>query len=187
MVGWVSAVQSALALRETPPARQAGPLDARGDAEGTPAATVSISPRARDAVEASSDDRKNEAEQQREVRELAKRDREVRAHEQAHMAAGGRYVKGGPSYSYQRGPDGNNYAVGGEVQIDTSPESDPEDTIVKMQAVRAAANAPADPSAADRSVAAAATAAETKARQELRAKKEEESRRAVGGRLDTYA
>lgn len=66
------------------------------------------------------------------------RDREVRAHEQAHMAAAGAYSRGGP--------DNRQYAVGGEVQIDTSAVSgDPEATIRKAQTVRRAANAPATP------------------------------------------
>ena len=107
-------------------------------------------------------------EEQQQVAELKKRDREVKAHEAAHMAAGGAYVRGGASYSYQSGPDGKRYAVGGEVSIDTSPEDDPAATIRKMQTVRSAALAPANPSGQDRSVAAAAAAQEAQARQELR-------------------
>ena len=45
-------------------------------------------------------------EDQKEVKELTKRDQQVRAHEQAHIAAGGQYVKGGATYQYQKGPDG---------------------------------------------------------------------------------
>jgi len=88
-----------------------------------------------------------------EVQKLEKTDREVRAHENAHMAAGAGLVRGSVSYEYQRGPDGNLYAVGGEVSIDTSEEQDPEDTVRKMQRVKAAALAPADPSPQDRRVA----------------------------------
>ncbi len=107
-------------------------------------------------------------EEKRQVAELARRDREVRAHEAAHMAAGGGYVRGGASFSYQSGPDGKRYAVGGEVSIDTSPvKGNPAATVRKMQAVRSAALAPANPSGQDRSVAAAAAAAEAAARQEL--------------------
>ena len=106
--------------------------------------------------------------EQREVQELKSRDREVRAHEQAHMAAAGPYSVGGPSYEYQRGPDNRQYAVGGEVQIDTSEVSgDPEATIRKAQVIRRAATAPAEPSSQDRSVAAAAGRMEAKARQEM--------------------
>ena len=75
------------------------------------------------------------------------RDREVRQHEQAHVAAGGTSVTGGPTYSDTRGPDGRRYAVGGEGQIDSAPVADdPAATIRKMQ-VRSAALAPAEPSA----------------------------------------
>ena len=65
----------------------------------------------------------------KQVQELKTRDREVRAHEAAHLAAAGSLAIGGASYSYQRGPDGVQYAVGGEVSIDTSAvEGDPEAT-----------------------------------------------------------
>ncbi|MBN1758980.1 MAG: hypothetical protein JW863_11710 [Chitinispirillaceae bacterium] len=111
--------------------------------------------------------------EKKQVTELKKRDREVKAHEAAHMAAGGSYVRGSATYSYQSGPDGKRYAVGGEVAIDTSPEDDPNATIRKMQTVRSAALAPANPSGQDRSVAAAASAQEAKARQELQSENKE--------------
>lgn len=101
------------------------------------------------------------------VEQLKRQDARVRQHEAAHMAAAGPYVRGGPSYEYERGPDGKLYAVGGEVSIDTSAESDPEATIAKMQVVRAAALAPANPSAQDRAIAAKASAAEAQARRDL--------------------
>ena len=91
------------------------------------------------------------------IKELKARDTEVRIHEQAHATVGGQYA-GSPSYEYQRGPDGTNYAVGGEVQIDVAEiKGDPKATIEKMQTVRAAALAPQEPSSADRSIAADAT------------------------------
>jgi hypothetical protein len=106
-------------------------------------------------------------EEKRQVEELEARDREVRTHEQAHAAAAGDAAVGGPVYEYQVGPDGNRYAVGGHVQMDLSEEKDPRDTIEKMQRVRRAANAPAEPSGADRSAAAEAARIESGARQEL--------------------
>jgi hypothetical protein len=106
-------------------------------------------------------------EQQREVAKLKQRDAEVRRHEQAHVAAGGQYVTGGPTYSFATGPDGRRYATGGEVSIDVSPARDPEATIRKMQVVRRAALAPAEPSGQDRQVAAQASQNEIRARQEL--------------------
>ena len=66
-----------------------------------------------------------------EVRELQARDREVRAHEEAHKAAAGHLALGGPTYEYERGPDGREYAVGGEVQIDTSREREPHSAVAR--------------------------------------------------------
>jgi phage repressor protein C with HTH and peptisase S24 domain len=101
------------------------------------------------------------------VDELKSRDQEVRIHEQAHAAVGGQHA-GAPSYGYERGPDGKSYVVSGEVQIDVSPvQGDPQATIQKMQVVRRAALAPAQPSSADRAIAADATAKATQARAEL--------------------
>src|SRR5690554_3203189 len=103
----------------------------------------------------------------KELRSLKARDREVRAHEQAHQAVGGQYA-GSVSYTYQRGPDGNQYAIGGEVSIDISPvEGDPQATIEKMRQVRAAAMAPAQPSGQDRAVAAQAMQIMLQAQSEL--------------------
>ena len=102
------------------------------------------------------------------IARLKRRDREVRAHEQAHRSAAGQYAQGGPTYTYQKGPDGKNYAVGGEVQIDTSPvRGDPEATLRKAEQVRRAANAPASPSSQDRTVAAEAAALAIQARIEI--------------------
>ncbi|MFP4369926.1 MAG: putative metalloprotease CJM1_0395 family protein [Bacteroidota bacterium] len=106
--------------------------------------------------------------EKQQVKELKKRENEVRAHEMAHIAAGGGLVRGGASYDYSIGPDGRRYITGGEVKIDMSPvPGDPEATIRKMQQVRSAALAPADPSPQDRSVAMKATQTEMKARAEL--------------------
>lgn len=99
---------------------------------------------------------------------MQKRDQEVRAHEAAHLAAAGGIAKGGATYTYERGPDGQMYAVGGEVQIDTSAiPGNPEATIRKAETIRRAALAPADPSAADQQAAASASQMAAKARAEL--------------------
>lgn len=98
---------------------------------------------------------------------LRKVDQEVRDHELAHLAAAGGYARSGASYQYQTGPDGRKYAVGGEVQIDTSSGRTPQDTISKMETVRRAALAPASPSGQDQMVAAQATVRIAKAAQEL--------------------
>lgn len=93
-------------------------------------------------------------EEKKDIENLQKTDKKVRAHEQAHLAAGAGLVRGGASFEYTRGPDGKMYAVGGEVKIDISPVSGkPDETIRKMQRVIAAALAPVDPSPQDRAVA----------------------------------
>lgn len=109
------------------------------------------------AVEGRSADGLTPAEQDL-VRKLSARDAEVRRHEEAHARVGGQYA-GQPSYTYQSGPDGKRYAIGGEVPIDVAPvPDDPQATIVKMDIVKRAALAPAEPSAADRRIAALADA-----------------------------
>lgn len=119
------------------------------------------------------------AEEKREVQELKQRDREVKAHEQAHQSTGGRYT-GSASYEYTTGPDGKRYATGGEVPIDVSPAGDdPKATIEKMRVVRRAALAPAQPSSQDRRVASAASQAENQARAELREDRQAEAREAM--------
>jgi len=108
------------------------------------------------------------SEEKKQLEQLKTRDREVRAHEAAHKAAAGSLARGGASLEFEDGPDGRRYAVGGEVNIDTSKVSgDPQATISKAQTIRAAANAPAQPSGQDRAVAAQATQMETEARQEV--------------------
>ncbi|MGL4986698.1 MAG: putative metalloprotease CJM1_0395 family protein [Treponemataceae bacterium] len=105
---------------------------------------------------------------QKVVAELKVIDTEVRQHEQAHMAAGAGLITRGATYTHTKGPDGKEYAVGGEVGIDSSAVSgDPETTIQKMQQVKAAAMAPARPSGQDLAVAAAASAQEAQALAEL--------------------
>lgn len=124
-------------------------------------------------------------EEKQQVEKLKQRDAEVRRHEQAHKAAAGSHASGGPTFEYQTGPDGKRYAVGGEVQIDTSEvKGDPQATIAKMQQIRRAANAPAEPSAQDRKVAAQAAQAEQRARRELAQQRAEESRSGNGAAPD---
>lgn len=106
-------------------------------------------------------------EEQAQVEKLKARDREVRAHEQAHLAAAGGLAVSAATYSYQRGPDGVQYAIGGEVKLDTSPGNTPEETLRRAQIIRAAALAPAEPSGQDRIVAANASKMESEARAEL--------------------
>jgi len=81
--------------------------------------------------------------EQQDVQALKLREMEVKQHEQAHLTAAGQYARGGPTYEYKIGPDGQRYVLGGEVQIDTSPISDdPEATTEKARAIKKAAMAP---------------------------------------------
>ncbi len=101
------------------------------------------------------------------VKDLKARDQKVRAHEQAHQSAGGQYA-GSAQFSFAVGPDGKRYAVSGEVSIDVSMVPDnPQATIAKMEVVKRAAVAPAEPSAADRMVYSTASRIEQNAQGEL--------------------
>jgi len=107
------------------------------------------------------------------VSKLQQRDSEVRTHESAHMSTG--VASGGASFTYQKGPDGRQYAVGGEVPIDLGGgASTPEDKIAHAQKVRAAALAPSSPSPADMQIAATASMMEIRARVELTQEKAKE-------------
>lgn len=98
---------------------------------------------------------------------LKQRDLEVRAHERAHASTGGS-LTGAPSYTFEVGPDGKKYAVGGEVSVDLSTVAgDPQATITKMKKVHAAALAPVNPSGQDIRVAASATQKILEAQSEL--------------------
>ena len=130
--------------------------------------TVEISPAARKASEQADQSERSEqqsdkeqagkaselsASESQQLKQLQQRDQEVRAHENAHRAAAGGLVISGPSYSFQRGPDGKAYAVGGEVQISTGKGSTPEETISSARQAQKAALAPQQPSSQDRAVA----------------------------------
>lgn len=105
-------------------------------------------------------------EQQQQIQRLKQTDQKVREHEAAHMAAGAG-LTGGAHFEYVRGPDGKQYAVGGEVKIDVSPAQTPQQTLDKARRIQAAALAPADPSSQDRAVAAQAAQMAAKAQVEL--------------------
>lgn len=144
------------AVRSLPPAADSAPVRAAAPQSG---ATAELSKEA-----------------QAQLDKLKARDTEVRQHEMAHLSAAGGLATSGPSYTYQRGPNGVNYAVGGEVNIDTSPGGTPEETLTRAQTIQAAALAPANPSGADRAVAARASQMEQEARAEIAARQQEVSR-----------
>ncbi|WP_084190967.1 putative metalloprotease CJM1_0395 family protein [Methylomarinum vadi] len=121
------------------------------------------------------------------VQQLETRDREVRAHEQAHLGAAGNLALGGANFTYATGLDGKRYAIGGEVNIDIAEiAGDPEATLKKADMIRRAALAPSKPSSQDQRVAGKAAAMANQAQLELlRLKTEgEPSRHPPGITLD---
>lgn len=149
-------------------AQQEAPAEGKKATEATSSADSARKNRESDRSEKTTENSRGlSGDELKELTELKARDREVRAHEAAHQAVGGQYA-GAMSFTYQRGPDGAQYAVGGEVSIDLSPvQGNPQATIQKMQTVRAAAMAPAQPSGQDRAVAAQAMQIMLKAQSEL--------------------
>lgn len=108
------------------------------------------------------------------VRDLQVRDRQVRAHEQAHVSASGRIATSAPNYEFETGPDGRKYAVGGSVSYNVPPASTPKEELLLAQQLRRMALAPMDPSPKDRATAAKAAVKEAKANREIREEKAEE-------------
>lgn len=104
---------------------------------------------------------------QADIQKLQSTDRNVRNHEAAHLAAAGGLASGGANFTFQQGPDGRLYAIGGEVKINTSPGKTPQETLTKARQIRAAALAPADPSPQDMAVANQASQMEAEAMQEI--------------------
>jgi hypothetical protein len=114
--------------------------------------------------------KKGKSEQQSKA--LKSRDAAVKQHEAAHLLAGSG-VTSGLSYTYQQGPDGSSYAIGGEVTLSMQEGGTPEETIQRAQRMRAAALAPSSPSAQDQDLAMMAMKMEAQAREE-RAEKQKE-------------
>lgn len=127
------------------------------------------------------------AQEQRQVAQLQQIDRNVRAHEAAHMAAGRGVVTSGANYTYTYGPDGRQYAVGGEVGIDTAPEQKPEDNIEKGSAIQSAALAPRDPSAQDYRVASIGARLESQGHADLARQRTEEAATPASDRTERAA
>ena len=76
-------------------------------------------------------------------------------------------LSGGASFTYQKGPDGIMYAIGGEVPVRIQTGSTPQESLTNLQGVVATALAPADPSPQDISIASKARVMMMKAQQEL--------------------
>lgn len=99
------------------------------------------------------------------LKELQSIDRNVKAHEAAHQAAGGG-LTGSASFSYTKGPDNRMYAIAGEVPIRIQEGGTPEETIAIARNIMNAAMAPANPSPQDYKIAANAMKMEIEARAE---------------------
>lgn len=127
----------------------------------------------------------------RRIAELKRTDAEVRAHEQAHITVGRGLITSGPTYEYTYGPDGKQYAVAGEVGIDTSPEREPQENIDKGQHIQDTALAPVDPSSQDYRVAATGRQLEEQGRRDLRelqrSETEQQQSEQQDRRLQAYA
>ena len=103
------------------------------------------------------------------------------------MPQAGNIITSGATFSYRQDPDEKNYAVGGEVSIDTLTEpGDPEATLQKMRRVRAAALAPAQPSSQDLKVASNAASLTAKAMAEITQLKADEQVRQMGTAVSGY-
>lgn len=112
---------------------------------------------------------KSESEMSSEDKELLDklraRDSLVRGHETAHILAAGGQAAGPAQYTYQTGPDGRQYAIGGSVSISivSSPVSD-EDAANQAETARRAATANGEMSLRDMQVAMRATELSGRAR-----------------------
>jgi len=81
---------------------------------------------------------------------------------------------GAASYTYQQGPDGKMYAIGGEVPISMKAGSTPEETIANARQIATAAMAAGNPSPQDFAVASSARVMEMKAQQQVARELQEE-------------
>lgn len=147
----------------------------REQAEGT-------LPRSEGAAERKYAARELSTAENRRIQELKQIDRTVREHEAAHLRAGSGVVTSGANFTYTYGPDGKQYAVGGEVGIDTSPEKKPEDNIDKGERIQIAALAPRDPSSQDYRVAAIGSQMEAQGQNDLAIQQREEAAAAAEAR-----
>lgn len=94
---------------------------------------------------------------------LKKRDEHVRGHEANHTGAPGVITIGSPNYSFQIGPDGKPYAVGGKVTLATVGTKNPTVARERAGALKRAALANGDPSPQDLAAASSARDMENEA------------------------
>ena len=119
-------------------------------------------------------EKKLSPDEERLVRDLQARDSEVKMHESAHQSAGGGMV-GAASYTYQQGPDGKMYAIGGQVSISSGVSSNPKEAIANARQIVSAAMAAGDPSPQDFAVASSAKMMQIKAEQKIIKEDQEKS------------
>ncbi len=100
------------------------------------------------------------------IRMLKSRDKEVKNHELAHRTAGGCFASSS-TFKYELGPDMRRYAIDGFTPIDLSEDVSPEKTVRKMLIVKKAALAPSKPSNNDRQIAFEADYIRAKANKEI--------------------
>ncbi|MFH0880414.1 MAG: putative metalloprotease CJM1_0395 family protein [Lentisphaerota bacterium] len=100
--------------------------------------------------------------EEEEVTRLRARDQVVRLHEARHAAALGASA-GVTRYTFDIGPDGRAYAVGGSIEVNAMPASTPEASVAKARMLRSAAMAGGEPSGADFAMACEATRMEQSA------------------------
>ncbi len=91
--------------------------------------------------------------QNQSLEKLKATDARVRSHEALHFNAAAGLADGGAKFDLVQGSDGKFYAVGGHVDIRTTNTSSPQKSASDASTVARAANAPADGSAQDFSVA----------------------------------
>lgn len=86
------------------------------------------------------------------LEKFKKTDANIRSHEQIHASIG--HTTTPIAYTYQQGPDGKMYAVGGSVKLDTSIPKDPKAALFKLDQLQKAASAPVDSSGSDNQISA---------------------------------
>lgn len=156
-------------------AKELAEKDKQDHIQGTPPDKTEESTEPKPANEKTQSGKDLSPEQEQEITQLKARDMEVKAHEQAHIAAAAGLSTSAPSFTYQTGPDGKKYAIGGEVSVSAPQTNDPEENIRNAEALKRAALAPADPSSQDRAVAANADKIIAANREKLSEEKQQES------------
>lgn len=104
-----------------------------------------------DFYDISGKNRYDENDYKRVLEKFKKSDSNIKAHEQSHAA--GANTTSPIKYSYQTGPDGKLYAVGGEVRLDTSIPKDPNEASFKLSKLQSAASVSDGMSSADSNIA----------------------------------